>query len=150
MKRLILPLTLLLLLLLSTSDLLAQKEVYDMIGKKMNNVIKTFGKPTYHDKSNPDLECIFYQTKDHRIAFVGNQNGIYQVEKCVFYNGKNAASNSFTQMLKKCCQKGFEVDSLDTYEYELKYSGITMNLSLYENSVLNKFEVRIKASGNEG
>lgn len=119
-----------------------------MIGKKMKTVIKIFGKPAYHDKSNPDLECVFYQKKEYRMAFVGNKSGIYQVEKCTFCNGKKKACNNFDKILKKCRKRGFEVDSLNTYNYDLKNTGITMNISLFENSVLNKYEVRIKASGN--
>ena len=149
MRKILFPVILIVIILLQCS-LLAQKEPYEMIGKKINDVIRTYGKPAYHDKSDPEMECIFYQTNKYRMVFVANKTAVYQIEKCLFCPGKKNACNNFESILQICKEKGFTADSLDTYDYNLVGTNVRLNLKLYENNVTQKYEVRMKATSREG
>ena len=145
MRRLSLHFLIILVSLLCHQNSFAQKDSYDMIGKKISYAIKVFGKPAYHDKSNPDMECIFYRTKTNRLVFVGNKTGIYQSEKSDFFSNENQATKEISRTLSKCISRGFAVDSLAGQSYEVKLDNCKLEISLFENKVLKKFEVRVKS-----
>lgn len=149
MRKILFPVILMVTVFLQF-NLNAQKEPYEMIGKKIKDVIRTYGKPAYHDKSDPEMECVFYQTKSYRMVFVSNKTAVYQVEKCTFCGGKKVACNNFEKLLQRCKDNGFAADSLDTYEYNLVGDNVRLNIKVYENTVTNKFEVQMKASEREG
>ncbi len=44
--------------------------VHKFIGKTKADVIKKYGNPVHQDNSNPDMMCMFYQTKTNRMIFV--------------------------------------------------------------------------------
>ncbi len=148
MRSLLLPLVLLTCVLYS--EIFGQKEIYEMIGENVSQVIRTFGKPQHHDKSNPEMECLFYQTKTYRIAFVANGSGVYQAEKCIFCSGKKNARQQFENVLKKCRDCGMKTDSLDTHKYEITGKNVRADLSLFENTFSKNFEVRIIVHSKEG
>lgn len=90
----------LLLLIIPTSLLAQDKPIYDLIGEKISKVSAAFGKPTYHDKSSPAMECIFYKSKTNRMVFVGNKDGIYQAEMCTTITEQGSAKMFSTALLR--------------------------------------------------
>ena len=135
-----------LLLLLVPASLLAQdKPVYDMIGKKISAVSATYGKPTYHDKSTPEMECIFYKSKTNRMVFVGNKEGIFQAEMCKIITNKQKARGVFDGIVARSISEGFNADTLSTDVINLRRPGTNMDLSLFNNTYAKQYEINLKA-----
>ena len=44
-----------------------------LIGKSKSDVIKKYGNPAHQDNSDPNMMCMFYQTKTTRMIFVLNR-----------------------------------------------------------------------------
>ena len=135
----------LLLLLIPTSLLAQDKLVYNMIGKKISAVPATYGKPTYHDKSTPAMECIFYKSKTIRMVFVGNKEGIYQAEMCTTITNAGRAKGVFDRIIAKSIKKGFTADTLSTDVITLKRPGTNVDLSLFHNTYVKQYEINLKA-----
>ncbi|MBU2491823.1 MAG: hypothetical protein KJ571_04300 [Bacteroidetes bacterium] len=134
-----------LLLLIPTSFLAQDKPVYDIIGEKISKVAATYGKPTYHDKSSPEMECIFYKGKTNRMVFVGNKDGIYQAEMCTTITEKSTAKNVFDRIITKSISEGFKADTLNAEVINLKRPGTEMDLSLFNNTYAKQYEINLKA-----
>lgn len=116
-----------------------------LIGKDSKEVIKKFGKPQHHDKTNPAMECIFYQSKTSRMAFIADQEGVYQIQIDFLYNSPKEAKKAIDDFLTDCCSKSLKVDTLNTGDYKIMGSGVKMSLTLFENSFSKKYEVKFKA-----
>lgn len=135
----------LLLLIIPTSLLAQDKPVYDLIGEKISKVASVFGKPTYHDKSSPGMECIFYKSKTNRMVFVGNKEGIYQAEMCTTIAEQGTAQNVFDRIIARSINEGFKADTLSAEVINLKRPGTEMDLSLFNNTYAKQYEINLKA-----
>ncbi|MFA3784065.1 hypothetical protein ABRY23_13475 [Melioribacteraceae bacterium 4301-Me] len=120
--------------------------VCKLIGKSNSDVIKKYGKPIHQDLSNPEMQCLFYQTKDYRLVFVSNKDGVYQAEGELKYNSKENANAVIHSFLTECISDSLLVDTVNTSEYNVKGKNFKMNISLYENNFSKKYEVRVKAN----
>lgn len=124
--------------------------VYKMIGKSINEVISTYGKPVHQDKSNPAMVCIFYKTKTTQKVFVADNKKVFQAEGSFCYTNKTKAMNSLLNLVTDTENKGFTVDTLNSSEYILYRNSAKVNLSLFENTFSNKYEVKVKAQKTMG
>ncbi|MCX7798453.1 MAG: hypothetical protein N2249_07500 [Melioribacter sp.] len=117
----------------------------EFIGKDSKEIIKKFGKPIYHDKSNPSMECIFYQSKNSRMAFIADQEGVYQIQVDFMYNSEKDAKKALDDFLTECGKKSMKIDTLNSSDFKITGSGVKMSLSLLENTYSKKYEVKFKA-----
>jgi hypothetical protein len=120
-----------------------------MIGKSVNDVVSTYGKPVHQDLSNPDMKCIFYQTKTSRSAFIADKTGVYQIQVDLSFNTKKEAFRSVDDFLMDCASESYQIDTLSIGNYDIKSSGVKMNLSLFENKYAKKYEVKFIANRSE-
>ena len=134
-----------LLLIIPTSLLAQDKPVYDLIGEKISKVAAAYGKPTYHDKSSPEMECIFYKSKTNRMVFVGNKEGIYQAEMCTTITEQGTAKNVFDRIIARSISEGFKADTLSSEVINLKRPGTEMDMSLFNNTYAKQYEINLKA-----
>ena len=135
----------LLLLLIPTSLFAQNKPVYDLIGKKISAVSVTYGKPTYHDKSTPEMECIFYKSKTNRMVFVGNKEGIFQAEMCTTITKEGTARKVFDMIVARSIKEGFNSDTLKADVINLKRPGTNIDLTLFNNTYAKQYEINLKA-----
>lgn len=152
MKRIIFFKKLLLLLFfiplasINSQDL----NTFNMIGKKLSTVISDYGKPVHHDKSNAEMECIFYKKKNYQMVFVANQKEVYQVHGFKIYNDKNSAHKTMNKLLADCSKQGYKIDTLNVSEFDMRGKNIEVNISLFENPHSHKYEIKIDAFKREG
>ena len=148
-RNIIVLIVLFLLIFLLTPSSAQSLEVYELIGQKMSTVIDKFGKPAHQDKSNPSMECVFYKTKTYQMVFVANQKGVFQAEGCKSFDSKSSALKELNDIVKDCNRGGYETDTVNVSEYNIRKKGIKFNLSLMENNFSKKYEVKIKANSSE-
>jgi hypothetical protein len=138
------------ILLLASSILFAQEMKYcEMIGKDVKEVLRVYGKPAHQDLSNPSMKCVFYQSKSSRAAFISDQAGVYQIQVDISYDSEKEAQKSITKFLINCSKNDYKIDTLDISNFAVKAPGVKMNLNLFRNDYLNKFEVKFKADRSE-
>jgi len=123
---------------------------YKMIGKSMNFTISKYGKPAHKDLSNKSMQCVFYKSKKYQTVFVANNEGVFQCESSVCYNKKSTASSKLASFIRNCINEGYQVDTVNVAEYNLNGKGKKLNISLFENTYSNKYEVKIKANKSVG
>jgi hypothetical protein len=123
--------------------------VTKLIGKKLDSAVSKLGKPSHQDRSNKEMECVFYKSKTHQIILVANKSGIYQAEGMKCYNSKKSALKFLDQVLKESLESGCTVDTVNSSEYNIDKTGAESNIIILENSSSKKFEVRIKANSRE-
>lgn len=141
--------TLLFLLFISVQAIAQQVKYCQMIGKSVNQIINTFGKPVHQDLSNPDMKCIFYQTKSQRTTFIADKSGVYQIQADLSFDTQKDAMKSIDGFLADCGSQNYQVDTLNAGNYNIKASGVKMSLNLFENTYLKKYEVKFKAEKSE-
>ncbi len=134
------------LLLTNAQDL----STYNMIGEKLSTVFAKYGKPVHHDKSEPEMECVFYKTKTYQMVYVANQQGVYQVQGFNIYSDKTSAKKMLHNLLADCQKKGFTTDTLNVSEYDLRAKNIEVKFSLFENPHSHKYELKMEAFKREG
>jgi hypothetical protein len=138
------------ILLLASSMLFAQEMKYcEMIGKDVKEVLRVYGKPVHQDLSNPSMKCVFYQSKSSRAAFISDQDGVYQIQVDLTYDSEKEAQKSISKFLLNCVQNDYKVDTLDITNFAVKAPSIKMNLNLFRNDYLNKYEIKFKADRSE-
>ncbi len=59
--------------------------------KTKSDVIKKYGNPAHQDNSDPNMMCMFYQTKTNRMIFVSNKEGVFQSEATANYDSETKA-----------------------------------------------------------
>ena len=123
--------------------------VHKFIGKTKSEVIKKYGNPVHQDNSNPDMMCMFYQTKTNRMIFVANKEGIYQAEATTTYDSETKARNIFNKFIADCRADGFEADSISANDFQLHKTGVKADLQLSENKITKNFDVSVKARRSE-
>ena len=131
--------------LLSAQDI----SVHKFIGKTKADVIKKYGNPVHQDNSNPDMMCMFYQTKTNRMIFVSNKEGIYQSEATVNYDSEASARKAVEDLMKNSIVDGFAVDSISVNDFQLQKTGVKVDLQLSENKITKNFDVSVKAHKSE-
>ena len=141
------------LMIISTvifSDICAQQVKYcQMIGKGINDIIKIYGKPVHQDLSNPDMKCVFYQTKTSRTTFIAGNEGVYQIQADLSYDTENEAMKTIGGFLGDCGAQSYEIDTLSIGNYNIKAPVVRMSLNLFQNTYLKKYEVKFKAEKSE-
>lgn len=120
--------------------------VHNMIGKKQSDVIKKYGNPVHRDKSNPAMDCMFYKTKNIRLTFVANQEGVFQAEANASYSTKKQAKNTLDDFITRSITSDFIVDTVSTEDFTLIKEGVSVDLQLFENKIKKNYEIRVKAN----
>lgn len=123
--------------------------VHELIGKTKSDVIKQYGNPVHQDNSDPDMMCMFYQTKTVRMIFVSNKEGIYQSEATVNYSSEANARAAIDDLIKGSVAEGFAIDTVSTNDFQLSKSGVKATLQISENKISNNFDVSVKANKSE-
>jgi hypothetical protein len=137
------------LLVISVNTVAQDINVTKLIGKSLDSAVKKLGKPVHQDRSNKEMECVFYKTKNHQIILVANKQGIYQAEGMKRYNDKKSAQRMLSKIIGEALKSGCVVDTVNATEYNIDKKGCEANVMLMENPSSKKFEVRIKANSRE-
>ncbi|MFZ0454784.1 MAG: hypothetical protein WCE54_02210 [Ignavibacteriaceae bacterium] len=142
---------LLILLCLLSGRLIAQDiNVYNMIGRKLTEVIKVYGNPIHQDKSNPDMVCTFYKGEDGSMTFVSDKKGVYQAESYKSYGSSGEARSDIDKSISKALSDGFKCDTVSVDDFQLTKSGVKSTLQVNKNKITNKTDVHAKAVKTEG
>ena len=131
--------------LLSAQDI----SVHKFIGKTKADVIKKYGNPVHQDNSNPDMMCMFYQTKTNRMIFVSNKEGVYQSEATVNYDSEANARKAINDLMKNSIADGFAVDSISVNDFQIHKPGVKADVQITENKITKNFDVSVKAHRSE-
>ncbi len=131
--------------LLSAQDI----SVHKFIGKTKADVIKKYGNPVHQDNSNPDMMCMFYQTKTNRMIFVSNKEGVYQSEATVNYDSEASARKAIEDLMKNSIVDGFAVDSISVNDFQVHKTGVKADVQLTENKITKNYDVSVKAHKSE-
>ena len=131
--------------LISAQDI----SVHKFIGKTKSEVIKKYGNPVHQDNSNPDMMCMFYQTKTNRMIFVSDKSGVYQSEAAANYATEEKARSVVSEFISSSRADGFAVDSISVNDYQLHKTGVKVDLQLSENKITKNFDVSVKAHKSE-
>ena len=123
--------------------------VHKLIGKTKNDVIKKYGNPVHQDNSNPDMLCMFYQTKTNRMIFVSDKNGIYQSEATVNYKNESKARRAVDEFITGSVADDFAVDTVSTNDFQLYKPGVKADLQISENKITKNYDVSVKAHKSE-
>ena len=123
--------------------------VHYFIGKPKSDVIKKYGNPAHQDNSNPDMMCMFYQTKTNRMIFVANKEGIYQSEATVNYDSEASARKAIEDLMKNSIAEGFAVDSISVNDFQVHKTGVKADVQMTENKITKNFDVSVKAHKSE-
>lgn len=132
-------------ILLSAQDI----SVHKFIGKTKSDVIKKYGNPVHQDNSNPDMMCIFYQTKTNRMIFVSDKDGVYQSESTTNYSSEANARIAIDELIKNSLTDGFAVDSVSVNDFQIHKSGLKADVQMTENKITKNFDVSVKAHKSE-
>jgi hypothetical protein len=120
-----------------------------LIGKSKSDVIKKYGNPAHQDNSDPNMMCMFYQTKTTRMIFVSNKEGIYQSEATINYGTEAKTRNVVDDCIRSSLADGFKVDTVSVNDFQLYKSGIKASLQVSENKITKSFDVSVKANKSE-
>ncbi len=120
-----------------------------LIGKSKNDVIKKYGNPAHQDNSNPNMMCMFYQTKTLRMIFVSDKTGVYQSEATANYNTEAKARNVVDDFISGSIADGFAVDTVTINDFQLSKTGVKADLQISENKISKNFDVSVKANRSE-
>jgi hypothetical protein len=150
MKRAIAVLSVLLFVFINPQKIISQQtSLCELIGKNMSAVLNQFGKPIHRDQSNPQMDCVFYQNKSARMAFVADKAGVYQIQIDYYYGTKDEAEKAMNGFLSDCGSKSMKIDTVNAGDFKISKPGVRMNLTLFENSFSKKYEVKFKADRSE-
>ncbi|MDT3695293.1 MAG: hypothetical protein ROY99_02805 [Ignavibacterium sp.] len=135
------------LLILLISELVFGQDirVHNLIGKPRTEIIKKYGNPVHQDKSNPDMICMFYETKTYRMIFVSDKVTVYQAEASVYYDSEAKARKAVDDFISESVSDDFVVDTVSVNDFHLSKSGVKSDLQLKENKITKKFDVTVKA-----
>lgn len=123
--------------------------VHKFIGKTKADVIKKYGNPAHQDNSNPDMMCMFYQTKTNRMIFVSNKDGVYQSEATNNYSSEANARKAVDDLIQNSVADGFAVDTVSANDFQLHKTGVKTDLQISENKITKNFDVSVKAHKTE-
>jgi hypothetical protein len=141
----------LVLLYLLSGRLIAQDiDIHNMVGKKLSEVTKKYGKPIHQDKTNPDMVCTFYKDADGSMTFVSDNNGIYQAETYKSYNTQGEARKDIDNCISKAISGGFVCDTVSIDDFQLSKPRVKSTLQIIKNKITNKTDLHAKAVRTEG
>jgi hypothetical protein len=120
-----------------------------IIGKGISDVLRVYGKPVHQDLTNPNMKCIFYQTKTSRTTFIADKTGVYQIQADLSFDSENDAVTSINKFLTDCVSRKYEIDTLNPGNFNIRASGVRMTLNLFQNTYMKKYEVKFKAEKSE-
>jgi hypothetical protein len=123
--------------------------VHKFIGKTRTDVIKKYGNPVHQDNSDPNMMCMFYQTKTNRMIFVSDKDGVYQSEATVNYDTEAKARSAVDNFVNGSVADGFAVDTVSINDFELHKTGVKADLQISENKITKNFDVNVKANRSE-
>jgi len=123
--------------------------VHKFIGKTKADVIKKYGNPVHQDNSNPDMLCMFYQTKTNRMIFVSDKNSVYQSESTSNFSSEDGARKAIDELIKNSVADGFAVDTVSANDFQLHKTGVKTDLQISENKITKNFDVNVKAHKSE-
>lgn len=123
--------------------------VHKFIGKTKSEVIKKYGNPVHQDNSNPDMMCMFYQTKTNRMIFVSNNEGVYQSEATASFTTESKARKAVDDFISGSVADGFSVDTVSINDFLVYKTGVKADLQLSENKITKNFDVSVKARRSE-
>lgn len=123
--------------------------VHELIGKTKSEVIKQYGNPVHQDNSNPDMMCMFYQTKTTRMIFVSNKEGIYQSEATVNYPSEANARAAIDDLIKSSITESFTVDTVSANDFQIYKVGVKADVQMTENKISKNYDVSVKAHKSE-
>jgi hypothetical protein len=123
--------------------------VHEFIGKTKSDVIKQYGNPVHQDNSNPDMMCMFYQTKTVRMIFVSNKEGIYQSEATVNYSSEANARAAIEDLIKSSLTESFTVDTVSVNDFQVYKIGVKADVQMTENKITKNYDVSVKAHRSE-
>ena len=123
--------------------------VHKFIGKPKSDVIKKYGNPAHQDNSNPDMMCMFYQTKTNRMIFVSNKDGVYQSESTANFSTEAGARKAVDDLIKNSIADGFAVDTVSANDFQLHKTGVKADVQMTENKISKNFDVSVKARKSE-
>jgi len=112
-------------------------------------VIKKYGNPVHQDNSNPDMMCMFYQTKTNRMIFVSDKDGVYQSESTSNFDSEINARHTVDDLIKNSLTDGFAVDSVSTNDFQIHKTGVKADVQMTENKITKNFDVSVKAHKSE-
>ena len=131
--------------LLSAQDI----SVHKFIGKTKSDVIKKYGNPVHQDNSDPNMMCMFYQTKTNRMIFVSDKTGVYQSEASANYGSETKARSVINDFITGSVADGFAVDTVSINDFQLSKTGVKADLQISENKITKNFDVSVKAHRSE-
>jgi len=120
-----------------------------LIGKSQNDVIKKYCNPAHQDNSNPNMMCMFYQTKTVRMIFVSDKTGVYQSEATANYNSEAKARTAVDDFIATSIKNDFAVDTVSANDFQLSKTGVKATLQMSENKISKNFDVSVKANRSE-
>ena len=132
-------------ILLSAQDI----SVHKFIGKTKSEVIKKYGNPVHQDNSNPDMMCMFYQTKTNRMIFVSDKDGVYQSESTSNFDSEINARNAVDDLIKNSVTDGFAVDTVSINDFQIHKTGVKADVQMTENKITKNIDVSVKAHKSE-
>ncbi|MGB5288825.1 MAG: hypothetical protein WBQ32_12830 [Ignavibacteriaceae bacterium] len=131
--------------LLSAQDI----SVHKFIGMKKSHVIKKYGNPVHQDNSDPNMMCMFYQTKTNRMIFVSDKDGVYQSEATANYNSEAKARSAVDEFISGSVADGFAIDTVSINDFQISKTGVKADLQISENKITKNFDVSVKAHKSE-
>jgi len=123
--------------------------VHEFIGKTKSDVIKQYGNPVHQDNSNPDMMCMFYQSKTVRMIFVSNKEGIYQSEATVNYSSEANARAAIEDLIKSSLTESFTVDTVSVNDFQVYKICVKADVQMTENKITKNYDVSVKAHSSE-
>jgi hypothetical protein len=123
--------------------------VHKFIGKTKREVIKKYGNPAHQDNSDPNMMCMFYQTKTNRMIFVSDKSGVYQSEATANYDSEAKARSIVNDFITGSVADGFAVDTVSINDFQVYKTGVNADLQISENKITKNFDVNIKARRSE-
>jgi len=123
--------------------------VHKFIGKTKADVIKKYGNPVHQDNSNPDMMCMFYQTKTNRMIFVSNKEGVYQSESNANFSSETGARKAVDELIQNSVADGFAVDTVSVNDFQIHKTGVKADVQMTENKITKNFDVSVKAHKSE-
>ena len=132
-------------ILLSAQDI----SVHKFIGKTKSDVIKKYGNPAHQDNSNPDMMCMFYQSKSNRMIFVSDKDGVYQSECTSNFDSEINARNAVDELIKNSVSEGFTIDTVSVNDFQVHKTGVKADVQMTENKISKNFDVSVKAHKSE-
>ena len=96
------------------------------------------------------MECVFYKTKTTQKTFVANTEGVFQAEGSFCFNDLSTARSNLDQIISISESKDYRVDTLNTDNFVLYGNDTKVDLSIFDNSLSKKYEIKVKAQKSLG